>query len=331
MKVRKITDRKDYDLYTTDVTYDYSIDDIISSGITDTQSIIDAVIRLYLPGLDIKYNAPEFGCSAFSTGDTRGHVLTGRNYDFKNDTSAMLVHCRPTGGYESVATAALDNIGMNAPEDEKRAALANIAAPFICLDGLNEKGVSIAVLTLDSEPTFQHTGKPVIATTLAIRLVLDRAATTQEAVDILKQYDMMASSGRDYHFYINDASGDGRAVEYDCNSSIRELVDTPIRSITNFFAMYRDKVKPHQHNDPYGHGRERYDSIEAVLTEAGDSATEETAWQAVKASSQEPNEGDITSNTQWSIVYDNTELTAGIALRRDWDNIIHYDLKAEIR
>lgn len=47
MKVRKITDRKDYDLYTTDVTYDYSIDDIISSGITDTQSIIDAVIRLY--------------------------------------------------------------------------------------------------------------------------------------------------------------------------------------------------------------------------------------------------------------------------------------------
>ena len=54
MKVRKITDRKDYDLYTTDVTYDYSIDDIISSGITDTQSIIDAVIGLYLPGLDIK-------------------------------------------------------------------------------------------------------------------------------------------------------------------------------------------------------------------------------------------------------------------------------------
>ena len=45
----------------------------------------------------------------------------GRNYDFENDTSAMLVHCRPAKGYESVATAALDNIGMNAPEDEKRA------------------------------------------------------------------------------------------------------------------------------------------------------------------------------------------------------------------
>jgi len=30
--------------------------------------------------------------------------------------------------------------------------LATLTAPFICLDGMNEKGVSIAVLTLDSEP-----------------------------------------------------------------------------------------------------------------------------------------------------------------------------------
>ena len=36
---------------------------------------------------------------------------------------------------------------------------------------------------------------------LAIRLVLDRAATTQEAVDLLLDgYDMFATSGRDYHF-----------------------------------------------------------------------------------------------------------------------------------
>ena len=58
------------------------------------------------------------------------------------------------------------------------------------------------VLTLDSDPTYQQTGKPMIATTLAIRLVLDRAATTAEAVELLSKYDMFASSGRDYHFYI---------------------------------------------------------------------------------------------------------------------------------
>ena len=61
-----------------------------------------------------------------------------------------------------------------------------------------------------------------------IRLILDRAATTEEAVELLNQYDMFATSGRDYHFYITDASGDGRVVEYDCESETREMVATPI-------------------------------------------------------------------------------------------------------
>ena len=128
-------------------------------------------------------------------------------------------------------------------------------------DGMNEKGVSIAVLTLDSDPVHQDTGKPTISTTLAIRLVLDRAASTEEAVTLLKSYDMFASSGRDYHFYITDANGDGRVIEYDCNSNTRELVDTKSEAITNFFILYKDKVAPNQRNGIYGHGRERYDAV----------------------------------------------------------------------
>lgn len=86
--------------------------------------------------------------------------------------------------------------------DETR--LATLLSSFISLDGINEKGVSIAVLTLDSKPVRQQSGKPVIATTLAIRLILDRAASTEEAVTLFEKYDMFASSGRDYHFYVTD-------------------------------------------------------------------------------------------------------------------------------
>ena len=165
-------------------------------------------------------------CTAFTMTDNQNQVHMGRNYDFKLDTSAMLVYCTPPNGYKSVAFAALDNISANTPDESMKKKLATLTSPFICLDGMNEKGVSIAVLTLDSEPVFQNTGKPTIATTLAIRLVLDRAASTQEAVNLLKEYDMFASSGRDHHFYITDASGDGRVIEYDCDSETRELVDT---------------------------------------------------------------------------------------------------------
>ena len=145
----------------------------------------------------VHIKAPDFGCSAFTLQEADGNVLMGRNYDFKRDTSAMLVYCEPKGGYKSVAFAALDNISANIPDASMKKKLATLTAPFICLDGMNEKGVSMAVLTLDSEPVHQNTGKPVIGTTLVIRLILDRAATTEEAVELLNQYDMFATSGRD--------------------------------------------------------------------------------------------------------------------------------------
>lgn len=52
----------------------------------------------------------------------------------------------------------------------------------------------------------------------------------------------------------------------------------------------------------------------------------DTAWRALQASAQDPNPEDVTSNTRWSLVYDDTALTAQIALRRNWDDVIHYDL-----
>lgn len=327
--IEKVTDYADgYNLYRMDVKYDYSLDDIIAYNITDNQTMIDAILKEALPILPVHIKVPNFGCSAFSITDTGHDVLMGRNYDFRNDTSAMLVYCTPKDGYKSVGFAALDNVSANVLDESMKKKLAALTAPFICLDGMNEKGVSIAVLTLDSEPTFQQTGKPVIATTLAIRLVLDKAATTEEAVELLGSYDMFASSGRDYHFYITDASGDGRVVEYDCHSKTRELVATPIRSITNFYALYIDQVLPDQRNGIYGHGRERYDRIEAVLTQNEGNYSTETAWQALQAAQQLPNPEDVTSNTQWSIVYNDTNLTAEIVLRRNWEDVIRYELES---
>lgn len=205
--IEQITAYDDYNLYRMDVTYDYSIDDVINYGITDNQSMIDAILKETLPLLPVHMKAPNYGCSAFAT-VSDGNILMGRNYDFKRDTSAMLVYCTPKDGYKSVALAALDNISANQPDISMAKKLACLTAPFICLDGMNEKGVSIAVLTLDSEPVNQDTGKQKIFTTLAIRLVLDRAATTQEAVELLDSYDMFATSGRDYHFFVTDAGGD---------------------------------------------------------------------------------------------------------------------------
>ena len=320
--IERLTDYEDgYNLYSMDIKYNYSLDDIIDYGITDDQTMIDAILKESLPLIPAKINVPDYGCTSFTLTDTDGDVHMGRNYDFRKDTSAMMVYCTPKDGYKSVAFAALDNISANVPDASTAKKLATLTSPFICLDGMNEKGVSISVLTLDSEPVRQNTGKPVIATTLAIRLVLDKAATTEEAVELLRSYDMFSSSGRDYHFYITDASGDGRVVEYDPESENREIIATPTEAITNFFIIHKDKVLPNQKNGIYGHGRERYDAVLKVLEEEKGNYTNDTVWNAMKAAAQDPSPDAITSNTQWSVSYNNTDLTAEIAIRRNWEDI----------
>ena len=90
--------------------------------------------------------------------------------------------------------------------------------------------------------------------------------------------------------------------------------------------MYKNFVKPYQKNGVYGHGRERYDKIINIL-EKNNIYTKETAWEALVSASQAPNPNYITSNTQWSIVYDNTNLTADISIRREWNTVTKYSLK----
>ena len=55
--------------------------------------------------------------------------------------------------------------------------------------------------------------------------------------------------------------------------------------------------------------------------------TNYTVLKAMKSAAQNPNPVDVTSNTQWSVSYNNTDLTAEIAIRRNWEDIIHIELE----
>ncbi len=316
--------KPDYNVYEMEIKYDYNSDNIIGN-FTDTESFVKAVAAEALPNLPFELKLPNYGCTAFIMRDKNGEVFTGRNYDFKLDTSALLVRCNPKDGYRSIGFAALNNVGADNADSSIMTKLACLFGPYICNDGVNEKGVSIAVLTLDSEPTNQNNGKKKIATSLAIRLVLDKADSTQKAVDILKEYDMLAVNGRDYHFFIADSTGDSRVVEWDCMSPTREMVETKINAITNFYAKYIDQVKSYQRNGVYGHGRERYDKVVDVLEKNKENLTKDVAWEALQASSSAPNPESVTSNTQWSVVFSNTKLNADMVQRRLWDHHYSFD------
>lgn len=323
--LQKLTDYEDLNIYSMEIFYDYNLDNLTPVGVYDDQEIVNLIVEEAMPGVGATLTAPQFGCTAFTLEADDGKVYLGRNYDFKWDSSAIQVVCHPKDGYSSIAYGALNNVGANDPFASDEAKVACLASPFICLDGMNEKGLGIAVLTLDSEPTAQNTGKPVLATPIVIRMVLDKCATTQEAVDLMLKYDAFSTSGRDYHFYVTDASGDGRIIEFDCEKEDRPLVATPIRTITNYYGLYEDKVVSGQPNGMYGKGKERRDKVEAAIEAAGDNTDMSTVWDGCKAAATEPNPESVISNTQWSAVYNLTDLTHEFALHRHWEDIKSFD------
>ena len=348
--IKRYTTNANYNIYSMDVLYDYSLENVINKGFTDDDTLKKAIFEDALnssENMDLFW--PGFVCTAFRiSADQNQQIRMGSNYDFKDNTSAMLVHCPATKSRcGSVAFAALSHIGINANPETN---LQCLVAPYICLDGINDRGVSIAVLTLDSEPVHQNiAGKKNLSTTLAIRYVLDNAISAMDAVKRLEKYNMIASGRRDYHYFIMDASGDTHIVEYDCDDSDRKLVDIRLSGTrpeaevtTNFFISHTAAALGVNPPWKYGHGQDRYVKAERILTawyrDQNKKNVDGKAWEILKETAQQPEEGSVTSNTQWSIVYNNTaakstspkENTLEFAFRRNFGDVWTYNLTTNL-
>lgn len=196
--------------------------------------------------------------------------------------------------------------------------------PYAALDGINEDGFAIGVLALTEKQTNQQTGKPRIGTTVAIRMLLDRASTVKEAIKMLSEYDMdMRGSGRsNYHYFMADATGDYAIVEYTIpkGDSVPRVMEVftgndTLRCVTNFY------VSPTMigTTDGWGssHGKDRYETLRSTLFTNNYSLDEDQAMDLLEAVSQAPTE-ELTSQTQWSSLYNLTEKTLRLTILREY-------------
>ena len=208
-------------LYAMEFDGDYGFDEFLAQGgaVSDS-ALADYLVTFLSHGfykVESDVQTGDFGCSTICVKDDQGTVFFGRNYDWE-ECKTMIVHTKPKSGYESVSTCCLDFLGFSAhhaPDGSMLERMEALAAVYVPLDGMNEKGLVVADLMAgDDEVTHQQTDKADLTTTTAIRLLLDQAATVDEAVALLGQYDMNSSIGSARHLSIADASGKIVVVEY---------------------------------------------------------------------------------------------------------------------
>ena len=307
--VKKIGDK----LYYMEYEGDYGFQGFLDNGGAASESEMANYIVSMMSGGFVKLEAEDvehnFGCSTLSVyGDD--FSLMGRNYDWQGEKgNAMIIHTKPDNGYRSYSTTWLDFLGFGegfAPEEFKDKYL-SIAAVYVPLDGMNEKGLCVADLIAgDNEVTHQNTEKPDLTTTSAIRLLLDRAANVDEAVELLKEYDMNSSIGMAHHISISDAEGKSVVVEY-VNGEMK-VTETDI--VTNHYLAEGEK---------YGVGNEeshrRFEKIEGMKNSVN---TTDLMAQCMESVSYE-------KETQWSIVYDKRNLTLDFYSERNFDAPLSFD------
>lgn len=341
-KLEMIHSMKDLDgngrLYEIDYNQDYMLDSVMQPGITEQTELFRHIASLLFDNLpaenaEVKYGA---GCSAFAAQEAEGKgFLMGRNYDFRHftpdnksylPTSAILVRTAPEGGKKSISMVDGLNLGFGQGfyNDGKTDLSMLMALPYAALDGINEDGFAIGVLALNEKQTNQQTGKQRIGTTVAIRMMLDKASTVREAIEMLKNYDMdMRGNGHsNYHFFMADATGDYAIVEYTFDKDRTEpkvmevfTADDSLRCVTNFY------VAPSMTGttDGWGssHGKDRYENLRKTLDEKKHVMKEDEAMQLLEKVAQPPTE-ELTSQTQWSALYNLTEKTLRLTILREY-------------
>lgn len=310
--------RQDDFYYTMDYKADYGLDEFLESGAKTDAELAEFIVKKLMKGLPVEISLPNLGCSTFSAETPEGERLFARNFDNK-EASYALVHTDPEEGYESISMVNLSYIGFGGGSSVQDKLLA-LAAPYLPLDGVNEAGLAIGVLQLYHEPTVQETGKTPITTTSAIRMVLDQAATVDEAIGLLEQYDMHSSANAPYHFQIADAAGDSATVEYVNNvMTVIRAEEGEELATTNFVLTPGESYGD-------GKGQDRWEILTAGLKESGGKLTEEEAMGLLEAVKQEKTEDGVFSGTLWSGVYNLEKRTLMLSCNREYGTVRRYSV-----
>ncbi len=235
--------------YMMDYYSDYHIDQIRSHGI-DVDHVEDSFIdtyfpaplalvakRLkaaYVPGAIEPLPTDSHHCSTVAFHSGSGPTLFGRNFDWKHN-ACLVLNVHRAGAVRSVAVIDLAYLNLDRTDLDQTSLVERIPllfAPYYVMDGMNQHGVAVSDMSLPGSEAPYDSDKPDILHSTAMRLILDYAKTTREAVDLLEQYNIRFVD-TPCHLMIADAAGVSAIVEFNDGQLQTTYSDTNWQTCTN--------------------------------------------------------------------------------------------------
>jgi hypothetical protein len=256
-----------------------------------------------------------WACSLFAALADPEHRLYGRNFDW-DYSPALLLSYYPDDGYASVSMVDIEFLGFTSATARglEKASLADrrrlLDARFLPFDGMNEKGLVVAMAAVPTAAGTNVPGKPSIGEIGIIREMLDHAASVDEAVELFRGYNIDSGGGPPIHYLIADASGRAALLEFSGGELVVTANEKPWHLATNF-------VVAEAGSDPE-RSCPRYETLSKTLTETGGALTPQSALDLLSSVTQD--------GTQWSAVYEISTGDILVTLGREYDTVHTFHL-----
>jgi hypothetical protein len=303
-----------------DYYVDYNIEQIRSQGM-DVNDVEESLIGVFFPDLivplgnlakgwfiedEVEIIAPgEHRCSTTVLRTGSGHVLFGRNFDWKHD-ACLILKIHDGDSVSSIAVLDLHYLNLDRPDLEATNLIQRIPllfAPYYLQDGMNRHGVAVADMSVDDvKPPFDL-AKPNVLHSTAMRLILDFAKNTDEAIELLRQYNIHFGETTG-HLMIADAAGKSAVVEFVDN----QIEVTPTEAHWQVCTNHRVAGKAEEENDQECR---RYCLASDQLATLPSAAGSAEVMQIMASVSQD--------TTMWTSVYNLSTRELELAYRRHYD------------
>jgi predicted choloylglycine hydrolase len=184
-----------------------------------------------------------------------------------------------------------------------------LQAPYWPFDGMNERGLAIGMAAVPESELPSNPANPTTGSLEIMRIVLDRAETVPEAIEIFEAYNLDMLGGPWLHYLIADASGEAALIEFNAGQMLVYPNQEGWQHATNFLHSH--------HTDSFSGVCPRYDRIQATLSSVDGAIDTESALTLLQEVSQDGQ----ASSTQWSVIYNLTDLEILIVMGRDYPQV----------